>query len=313
MDVTIIDGNHLLYRSVHKGVKLDLGQGTGQPTAGLYLFLKSLWGIKEYGAPIVIFDGIHSKFRTNIYPGYKVREHTTDELVVNMKKFTWDNIGRLLNTMGIPTVVVPEEADDVIYHLSSKFSPTCNVIAVSDDHDYLQMIQVGAKIYQAMKEKWYGKSNFKENFKFDLCYYTLWLALQGDTSDCITGINKVGPVTATKIIQAFAEESMIEPEENPLSVLSKLYEWSKVSDSKLKTLVINNFAIVKRNLFLIDLSLNNTVNVDNIAKAYTRSLERSEPNLDKLTELFTEYRFKSMGNWIALIGGGYSFRYPIFE
>lgn len=295
--VAIIDGSYNIYRSVFKG--LNLYSSSGVPTGGVFIFLKMLWNLKELGNPIVILDAGHSKFRLQLHPDYKKREEKTEEekdpQVDEAFSAAFSILKKLLPKMGIPVVSVEgEEADDIAYALAKHMlekDPTSNIYMVSDDADWEQNVNIGATVFKAMKDEYVTLGNFKEKHGFDPKYFTIWKSLIGDGSDNIGGVKGVGPVSAVKIVNQMKSPDMI-----------SLHEWALSGDSKLHEKIRDkdNFALVKRNLLLIDFN-NIQIDIDKMLLAYNTAKEEAKVNFDFVRSRFTALEFNSLQNWLVYL------------
>jgi len=94
------------------------------------------------------------------------------------------------------------EADDLI------FTYACNaaekgqeVVIVSSDKDFYQVLRPGVKVYDAMKKEMWTRKRFEIEFDFPPEKWVDVGALEGDTSDNIAGIPGWGPVMANKYIR----------------------------------------------------------------------------------------------------------------
>ena len=105
------------------------------------------------------------------------------------------------------------EADDCIYtavsQIEAKNNNKNNVYVFSSDKDLYQiLIYENLKFLKLDKQeiKFFGLSEFKSQYGLNPSQWVDYKALVGDNSDNLSGINGIGPKTATKILQEF--ESM---------------------------------------------------------------------------------------------------------
>jgi DNA polymerase I len=116
----------------------------------------------------------------------------------------WENFRRQRKEVvsfvkeSLPLYVVShegQEADDLIYYLAKyKCSSDDDVIIVSSDTDYIQVINElpNVSLYNPVAKKWRNKTEYD---------YVSWKAMVGDKSDNIPGVPRVGKVTAEKILK----------------------------------------------------------------------------------------------------------------
>lgn len=203
--LVLIDGHSILNRAFY-GMP-DLTNSAGLHTGAVYGFLKILFKILDEEKPeylTVAFDVHAPTFRHEAFADYKGTRHAMpDELreqVPLMKK--------VLAAMGIATCEEAGlEADDILGTLAKKAQADgMEVSLVSGDRDLLQIadehIQIRipkTKKGQTVIENYYAK-DVKEALQVTPLEFIQVKALQGDTSDNIPGVPKVGPKTATELI-----------------------------------------------------------------------------------------------------------------
>jgi 5'-3' exonuclease len=152
---------------------------------------------------IVAWDGKVPKFRRQLVPEYKANRHADEDPEVRADFYRqMDELHNYaLPRMGIMSVRKNYiEADDLLYHASVISWHDENII-VTADKDLLQAISVTTKVLNPAKNKLYGVSEFEEEFGFELSKFVWWKSLQGDGSDNVPGVDKVGEVTAVKLIK----------------------------------------------------------------------------------------------------------------
>jgi DNA polymerase-1 len=100
------------------------------------------------------------------------------------------------------------EADDCIYtavsQIEAKNNNKNNVYVFSSDKDLYQiLIYENLKFLKLDKQeiKFFGLSEFKSQYGLNPSQWVDYKALVGDNSDNLSGINGIGPKTATKILQ----------------------------------------------------------------------------------------------------------------
>jgi DNA polymerase-1 len=297
----IVDGNYTLYRAIYSSG--DLSSSTGEPTGGIFKFLKMLRkytklvpSIKDV---VVVFDGGRASFRKELYPEYKKKltpstTLTEEELKKKrdhdfINKFSFSEVQSLLPQMGITTVIVPgEEADDVIFRLAQHYlSKGERTLVLSDDEDYMQFIAIGAEVYRAMKDVHVTKDNYRELMGHDPDKFVLYKALVGDGSDNINGVSGIGGTTANKIVN-----------ELPTASIEDLLKFASTPGPKYKEKLRNNIDIVERNLKLINIDLCHLTLGTCLAALETES-ENTIVDLDHIFEQFKRFEFSSLTGWIS--------------
>jgi DNA polymerase-1 len=154
---------------------------------------------------IVAWDGRVPKFRRHLVPEYKINRHKDEDPDdrANFNRQMDELHNYALPRMGILSVKRNyTEADDLL-HQASVLSLHEESVIVTGDKDLLQSLSRKTKVYSPSKEKLYTVKDFEEEYDLPISRYVWWKALQGDGSDNIPGVPKVGEVTATKIFKEF--------------------------------------------------------------------------------------------------------------
>lgn len=206
--LVLIDGHSILNRAFY-GMP-DLTNSAGVHTGAVYGFLKILFRILEEEKPQyleVAFDVSAPTFRHKVYEAYKGTRHPMPEELREQVPL----MKRVLQAMQIAACEQPGlEADDILGTLAKKAQAAgLEVSLVSGDRDLLQIadehIQIRipkTKKGQTVIENYYA-SDVKEALQVTPAEFIHVKALQGDASDNIPGVPKVGPKTATELIARY--------------------------------------------------------------------------------------------------------------
>ena len=199
----IIDGTAVIYRSFYAFKNRPLINSKGENTSAIFGFLRTIISIIEKFNPkyfAITFDEKEPTFRHKKYPDYKAtRDKMPEELVEQLEP-----IQDLVKSTNIPYLSLPGyEADDIIGTLTQKFSDKCDVVIVSRDKDFYQLVSDKVSLFDLSKDKFVSKEEVKEKFGTTPDKVIDILALTGDSADNILGIPKVGIKTAIKLIQHF--------------------------------------------------------------------------------------------------------------
>ena len=139
------------------------------------------------------FDRKEPSFRVKLYEDYKAnRGEMPDDLVPQIPY-----IKKLTDYLGIPRFDAKGfEADDVIGTLA-KFSTKRKqeVVIVSGDKDFAQLITDKVTMYDPMRENKYDLEGVVKKWGIESSQMIDYLALVGDASDNIPGVYGVGPKT----------------------------------------------------------------------------------------------------------------------
>ncbi len=149
----------------------------------------------------IVFDAGKKTFRNDLYPEYKAnRTECPPELLEQMPYFR-----ELSRALGLPVLECPGyEADDIIATLTSRLAKeNQRVVIVSGDKDLMQLVTDTVEMWDTMKDSRYGPAQVVEKFGVGPDKVTEILALMGDSSDNVPGVDGVGPKTATQLIQKY--------------------------------------------------------------------------------------------------------------
>ena len=155
----------------------------------------------------VAFDPPGGNFRHELYADYKANRSETPEDIVASVPY----IKQVLEAMRIPVLEIPGyEADDVIGTLSQKAAAAgYEVFMVTPDKDYGQLIRPAVRIYKQRKGgadgiEIIGCEQIREHYGIDdPCRVIDVLALWGDASDNIPGVQGIGEKSAIKLVCQF--------------------------------------------------------------------------------------------------------------
>lgn len=202
--LVLVDGSGYLFRAFH--ALPPLTNSEGMPTGAVYGVLNMLRRLaKQYpdADTAVFFDPPGKTQRHDLFPEYKAnRGSMPEDLVVQIKP-----LQDLIRAQGYPLNVVPGyEADDVIATVAKKACESgLAVVIVTGDKDFAQLVDGSLTLVDTMYNKHYNRESVKEKFGVYPEHVTDYLALVGDTSDNIPGVEKVGPKTALKWLDTYGD------------------------------------------------------------------------------------------------------------
>ena len=193
----LVDGSSYLYRAFH--ALPSLSNNAGEPTGAIYGVANMLRRlIKDYHPQrmAVVFDAKGKTFRDALYAEYKAqRPPMPDELSAQVGP-----LKELIQAMGIPVIEVPGvEADDVIGTLAEQAKARGWPVVISTgDKDMAQLVDEGVTLVNTMDDTRLDIDGVKEKFGVPPERIVDLLALMGDKSDNIPGVEGVGPKTAAR-------------------------------------------------------------------------------------------------------------------
>lgn len=209
----LIDAYALIFRYYYAFMTRPMRNREGLNTSPVFGFVKFLRDILRREQPDclgVAFDPKGGCFRREIFPEYKANRSATPEDIHAAVPY----IKRLCEAMRIPVLeVAGYEADDVIGTLAHKAAAEgFEVFMVTPDKDYGQLVTDRVKIYKQKGEgiEIVDREAIKEHYGFDDPILVRdVLALWGDASDNIPGVQGIGEKGAIKLVNQFGTVEQI--------------------------------------------------------------------------------------------------------
>lgn len=209
MKLFLIDGHALIFKMYYAFLGRPMVNSRGEDTSIIFGFTRYLLDLigREHPTHIAVsFDPPGGTFRNRLYPAYKANRGETPQLVID----SLEPLTNIVKALDIPVLMVHDfEADDVIGTVAKRFhSSEMDVYMVTPDKDYGQL--VGPGIYQLKPGK--GGSDSEILGVKQICdKYGLsstsqvidMLALCGDASDNVPGVQGIGPVGASKLLDKY--------------------------------------------------------------------------------------------------------------
>jgi DNA polymerase-1 len=202
--LVLVDGSNYLYRAFH--ALPPLSTSTGQPTNAVLGVVNMLYKLLDDYQPsemAVVFDAPGKTFRKDLYADYKAnRPPMPDELRAQMEPLL-----ETIAAMGIPLLRIEGvEADDVIGTLAREASAAGRDTVISTgDKDLAQLVDERVTLVNTMDNTKLDRAGVKAKFGVTPAQIADYLALIGDPIDNIPGIEGVGPKTAAKWLQQYAD------------------------------------------------------------------------------------------------------------
>jgi DNA polymerase-1 len=201
-DLVLFDGSSYLYRAFHALPPLSNSRGepTGAVLGVLNMLLKFL---KEYRPAhiAVVFDAPGRTFRDDLFAQYKAhRPMMPDDLRAQIEPLL-----SIIRAQGLPVLrIAGVEADDVIGTLACRAASAGQRVLISTgDKDMAQLVNESITLVNTMSNTTLDRAGVKAKFDVYPEQIVDYLALVGDSSDNIPGIDKVGPKTAAKLLAQF--------------------------------------------------------------------------------------------------------------
>src|SRR6187455_805840 len=234
----LVDGSSYLYRAFH--ALPDLRNRNNEPTGAIYGVLNMLRRLhKDYQAnySACVFDAKGKTFRDDLYAQYKShRPPMPDDLAAQI-----DPLNECIKAMGWPMLIVEGvEADDVIGTLVKQAErENMNCIISTGDKDIAQLVTPQVTLVNTMTNERLDEAAVFTKFGVAPARMLDYLALVGDATDNIPGVDKVGPKTAVKWLTQYGNLDNLVLHANEIGGtvgenLRKALDWLSVSRGLLR-------------------------------------------------------------------------------
>ena len=269
----LVDGSSYLYRAFH--ALPDLRNQAGDPTGALYGMIAMLRRLSsEIPAEnrACIFDASGPTFRDALYAEYKAhRPPMPEDLAKQIQP-----IHAVVRALGWPLLMEGGvEADDVIGTLARQAAAEgMRVVVSTGDKDLAQLVTSEVTLVNTMSNERLDPAGVEAKFGVPPERITDYLALVGDTTDNIPGVQKVGPKTAAKWLQTYGDLD---------GVMAHAGEVKGVAGENLRAHL--NFLPLGRTLA--------TVRTDVALPLAINALKAQPEDLDSLREIFRHNGFKT--------------------
>lgn len=277
----LIDGNSVAFRAFYALYRqLDsFTSPDGLHTNAIYAFknmLDVLLKDIELTHILVAFDAGKVTFRTKMYDEYKGGRAKTPEELLEQLPY----IQEMLHDLGIKTYELKNyEADDIIGTFATKgeeagFTTTIvtgdrDLTQLASDKTTVEVTKSGVSQLEA-----YTPEHMKEVNGVTPTEFIDMKALMGDNSDNYPGVTKVGPKTASRLIQKYGS-------------IENLYDHiDEMKKSKLKENLINDKdkAFLAKKLATIDRDSPVTIDLDDV--------KRQPIDYEKLRQFYEKLNFR---------------------
>jgi len=280
--LVLVDGSSYLYRAFH--ALPPLSNSKGEPTGAVLGVINMLNKLIKEEAPeriAVVFDAPGRTFRDDLFEQYKAhRPPMPDELRAQIQPLLDAVAG-----MGLPLLRIGGvEADDVIGTLARRgVAAGCQVLISTGDKDMAQLVGSGIDIVNTMSNTRLDREGVKAKFDVYPEQMIDYLALVGDSSDNIPGINGVGPKTAAKWLKQY-------------QTLDNLIAHAAEIGGKVGENLRAELTVLELSRRLATIETNVTLDIEPLA------LTPTPPDVAKLREIYTRLELRILLR--ALEGGG---------
>jgi len=287
----LLDAFALIFRGYYALIKNPRINSKGQDTSAIMGFVNSLFDVIKREKPdhlAVAFDKQGSKARLEIFPEYKANRDETPEAI----KIAVPIIQDILKAMHIPIIEeAGVEADDLIGTIAKQAEKEgYQTYMVTPDKDYAQLVSENIFMYRPARmgngiEIW-GIPEVQKKFEVDIPEQVIdYLGMMGDAVDNIPGLPGVGDKTAKKFIAAYGSMEGLLANTDQLK-------------GKMKEKVEANveLGLLSKKLATIITDCNVTFNAEDYIL--------SEPNVQKVQEIFEELEFRRLKDQFIKIFSG---------
>ena len=256
--VMIVDGLNLFIRCFGAVPTLN---DNGEHVGGITGCLLSLGALIRKNKPtrvLVVFDGKGgSTRRKKMYKGYKegrtgltkvnrlVGYEDLEDQAESMKR-NFNGLIKYLEFLPVDLCYIDYiEADDIMAYAARHIFKK-EVLIVSSDKDFLQLVDDRISVYLPTKKKMMYEDDVKELYGVpskNLVYYRIF---DGDKSDNIPGVKGIGPKTLINKLDFLQSDG--------LTLDTLLERVSQMDDEKLKNKILENTDTLKLNYDLMQLS-----------------------------------------------------------
>jgi len=277
----LVDGSSYLYRAFH--ALPNLTNSRGEPTGallGVANMLRRLLNEEQPEHIAVVFDAKGPTFRHEMYPEYKANRPPMPAELRNQV----EAILEFTRLLGLPLLQVEGvEADDVIGTLAEAAEAAgMDCVISTGDKDMAQLVSDHTTLTNTMTGSDLDRAGVQAKFSVTPEQFVDYLALTGDKSDNIPGVDKCGPKTAAKWLQEWGslDEIMAHADE----VGGKIGEHLRAALEQLP--LSRELATIRRDVDL---------------KQGPAELRRGDADLPPLIEALKRYEFNS---WLQELGDG---------
>ena len=198
----LVDGSSYVYRAYHAMAQLSAPDGT--PTGAVYGVLNMLRKLRSeyvHNHCCCVFDAKGKNFRHDMFEDYKAtRPPMPDDLRPQAEM-----LPDLVRLMGWPVLVIPSvEADDAIGTLAKQAEAEgWDVVISTGDKDMAQLVSEHVSLINTMNGEVLDIPGVQTKFGVRPDQIIDYLALMGDKVDNVPGVDKCGPKTAVKWLDAY--------------------------------------------------------------------------------------------------------------
>ncbi len=277
----LIDGTAIIYRTYYAFINRPLINSKGLNTSAIFgtvnTFLKLL-DTFDTDNVVISFDLKEKTFRHKLDENYKAnRPEMPDDLVSQIQP-----IREFFDIIGIKTCTKAGfEADDVLATLTEKCHGDYDIVLVTGDKDYAQLVDENIVMYDPFKGETLRREEIEEKYGVTPEQFVDFLALVGDTADNIPGVKGIGKKGAAKLLEDYGT---LENLYDHLDDISSKSTKKKLEEDRDNAFLSQTLARMVRD---IEMDLNE------------KEFRFDRGNIDKAIPFFQEYELKSILKKVA--------------
>jgi DNA polymerase I len=258
----LIDTSYLIFRSFFAYPHLNKGE---TPVGALYGFVKTIISLKQKFETENIYFALDlptPTWRHKELEGYKAgRPELANELKIQfpiildwIKKST----SQCISSEGF-------EADDIIKTMSEMIileNENDDVYIFSSDRDLYQLFVFPNVKFIQNENSLFDKDQFREKYEVEPEQWVDFKSYVGDNSDNLKGISGIGPKTASKLLQAGIDFTILNKyQQNPENT-SEIIEFIKKDEKHQKLIdkILSEIEIAKQTYRLATLQFVDSIN-----------------------------------------------------
>ncbi len=274
--VFLIDGTAFSYRAFY--AIRALATADGRPTNAVYGFVTALQALRQKEHPdalAVAFDAGKPTFRHAQFAAYKEHRKPMPEELIGQLPL----IKQVLAAYRIPVFEqAGYEAEDLLASVARQIvEPGVDVYLVTGDKDAMQLVNSHVKVYNPQKNNLVmDAAAVKAQYGIGPEAIPDLLALMGDATDNIPGVNGIGPKTAVELLLQFGTVERLYAR---LGEVESEARRRRLLESKEQVALARELA---------------TIRADAPVTASLEQLAVQEPDTAALRHLFRELEFKKL-------------------
>lgn len=198
----LVDASPYPYRAFY-AIKANLTTKAGLPTRVIYGVTNMLLRILREKKPAymaAVWDVRGKNFRHELYADYKAnRPPMPEEIGMQLP-----HVKEIMSAMGISQIELEGyEADDVIASIVNDMQGQADIMIISGDKDFIQLLSPSVTIWDPMKDEYLTVSSVMNELGIAPQTFVDVLALAGDSADNIPGVPGIGRKTALDLIRRY--------------------------------------------------------------------------------------------------------------